>query len=128
MQVVEWPAHPHFHAATQVNKCRSKRYCPRNPDASSVINRSPLSDRGWCEGDTDQDCTIRWINRSLLHFPWARTQASHGELWLLVGASCPALVGRRTKNICQRQSIHSCVLLRATQRSSVAGIPIFQFR
>ena len=57
----------------------AKRNCPGNPDASSFINRSPLSDRCWCrEGDTDQDCTIRWINRSLPPFSLG---PNSGELW-----------------------------------------------
>src|SRR6266478_1749358 len=38
MQIIEWAAHPHFHAATQIDECRGERYRSRDANASPVVN------------------------------------------------------------------------------------------
>src|SRR6185436_15374708 len=103
MQIIEWAAHPHFHAATQIDKRRGERYCSRDPNAPAVVKGLPLADRRGCQGNTDQDCPIRGISRRLLHFSWTRTKPRYGKLWLLVRADYSAIVGRRAENICQRR-------------------------
>src|SRR5258707_6762646 len=45
MQIIEWAAHPHFHAATQIDECRGERYRSRDANASPVVNSSPLTNR-----------------------------------------------------------------------------------
>src|SRR5260370_10084427 len=42
VQAIEWPAHPHFHAAIQIDECRWERYRPRNPNALPVLQCCPL--------------------------------------------------------------------------------------
>src|SRR5437660_1752126 len=107
MQISERGAHPHFHGATQIDECRGERYRPCNANAPPVVNGSPLTNCRRCQGHADQDCLVRWIRRSLLHFSWTRTKARHGELWLLVRANYSAIVGRRAENVCQRRPRHS---------------------
>jgi hypothetical protein len=45
MQIIEWAAHPHFHAATQIDKRRGEWYCSRNPNVPAVVKGLPLTDR-----------------------------------------------------------------------------------
>jgi hypothetical protein len=128
MQIIEWAAHPHFHAATQIDKRRGERYCSRDPNAPAVVKGLPLTDRRRRQGHTDQDCLIRGINRSLLHFSWTRTKPCYGELWLLVRADYSAIVGRRAESICQRRSKHPRARLRLANRSFVECLPRFPLR
>jgi len=128
MQIIEGAAHPHFHAATQIDKRRGERYCSRDPNVPSFVKGLPLTDRRRSQGHTDQDCLIWGVNRSLLHFSWPRTKPCYGELRLLVRANYSAIVGRCTENFCQRRSKHPRARLRMANRSAVEGLLGFPMR
>src|SRR5216684_175680 len=116
VQVVERPAHPHFHLAVQIDECRGERYRPRDPNAFPVVKGFPLTDCRGRKGHADQDCLIWGVHRSLLHVSRTRAKARHGELWFLIRANRPAVVGRRSENIRQRRSEHQRVRLRVANR------------
>jgi hypothetical protein len=44
VQVIERPAHPHFHAAIQIDERRGERYRSRDPNLLPVIKGLPLAD------------------------------------------------------------------------------------
>lgn len=64
VQVIERPAHAHFHAAIQIDKRRGERYRSRDPDVFPVVKGLPLNDCRGRKGDADQRCLIRRIGRA----------------------------------------------------------------
>src|SRR4029077_9498284 len=120
VQIIERPAHPHFHAAIQIDERRGERYRSRDPNLLSVVKRLPLTDCRGRKGHADQDRLIRGIHRGLLHVSGTRTKARYSELWFLIRANRPAVVGRRSKYIRQGRSEHQSVRLRTANRPYVA--------
>src|ERR1700686_2653850 len=51
VQVIERPAHPHFHAAIQIDKRRGERYRARDPNLLPVVKGLPLTDCRGGKGD-----------------------------------------------------------------------------
>src|SRR5580700_6602325 len=44
VQVIERAAHPHFHAAVQIDERRGERYRSRDPNLLTVVKGLPLTD------------------------------------------------------------------------------------
>jgi hypothetical protein len=128
VQVIERPSHPHFHAAVQIYKCRGERYRSRDPYVFPVVKGFPLTDCGGCKGYADQDRLIRGIHRSLLHVSGTRTKARHGELWFLIRANRPAVVGRRFEYIRKGRSEHQRVRLAVANRLCVSFLSPYATR
>src|SRR5580658_8105955 len=107
MQVIERPAHPHFHLAREVDERRGERDRLRNPDPLPVVTSPPLTDRGRHERDANQYCVIGRIFWSLLCSSRSRAKSRYGEFWLLIRTQNATIIGWCLEHVRQRGPEHA---------------------